>query len=90
MEKGKITIKYDGNEYTIEQIKEEIIKFKKTLVENYTKFYEFCNKLDEGAFVWKWPDSSSFGGFHSKKMFFHGWIARELVQTHMWRDIYSG
>lgn len=82
-------IMYDGKNMTYNQIKEEINKFnaklhKEKREENYKQFYHFCNKLEEGALIWKWGGEyeEMFGGFHSKKMSFHGTIAREILESH--------
>lgn len=79
---------YNGIKMTPGQMREEINKFNSSLQnkernENYKKFYQFCNKLDEGALIWKWGGeyTEMFAGFHSKKMSFHGTIARELLPS---------
>lgn len=62
-------ISYDSKLISPEDLKKKIneLSFDQDFNINYTKFNEFCNKLDEGALTWKWgpPYESMFSGYHS-------------------------
>lgn len=64
-------IKYDGKELTSIELKNKIIEWRQSLTddcnENYLKFNKFCEKLDEGAFIWHYgkPYDTNYCGYHS-------------------------
>jgi hypothetical protein len=83
------TIKYDGKTQPLAAIGLEINKLRESLTEdeslNYDKFYEFCSKLDEGAFIYHFgrPYNGEFVGYHSNERKNNYYLYSKKVNANM-------
>lgn len=78
-------INFDGKKITSNDFKNEIKDLYSTFDEdrnkNFSKFFNFCQRIKQGILIWKWrePYQECYCGFYSEKMSFFGTIARRIT-----------
>lgn len=87
-----ICIKYDKKKLTLDDFKDKLAEilnsFDDDKKSNYSKFNDFCSKLEEGALVWTFPYNAHFG-FHCNEKVYNYVIYKTLIPSMKYHSLFG-
>jgi hypothetical protein len=82
-----IKIKYDNKELTVDKIQDLVEKWYHSLtdnkIENYIKLSTFLEKLDEGAFIWRYGIVNNLKDEHAEYYCFEGYHSNKRTSNYV-------